>query len=77
LTLDGRCCNVKYVDEIVFQVGVSEESGILIASWDDPSGNGGITTQGQDLRELQDQVEDAVRCHFDPGPNQPVKLERQ
>jgi hypothetical protein len=58
---------VKYVDEILFQVEVSEESGILVASWDDPSGNGGITTQGQDLRELQDQLEDAVRCHFDPG----------
>jgi hypothetical protein len=57
----------KNVNEIVFQVDVSEESGILVASWDDPSGNGGITTQGQDLRELQDQVEDAVRCHFDPG----------
>jgi hypothetical protein len=56
LTISQRCCNVKYLDEIVFQVGVSEESGILIASWDDPSGNGGITTQGQDLRELQDQV---------------------
>ena len=65
------------MDEIVFQVEVSEESGILVASWDDPSGNGGITTQGQDLRELQDQVEDAVRCHFDAGHNPPWKLERQ
>jgi hypothetical protein len=45
---------VKYVDEIVFQVEVFGESGVLIASWDDPSGNGGITTQGLDLRDLQD-----------------------
>ena len=56
---------MKDVDEIVFQVEVSADSGILVASWDAPSGNGGITTQGQDLRELQDQVEDAVRCHLD------------
>jgi hypothetical protein len=37
----------------------------LVASWDAPAGQGGITTQGRDLRELQDQVTDAVRCHFD------------
>ena len=30
-------------------------------------GGGGITTEGKDLRELQDQVTDAVRCHFDAG----------
>jgi len=53
------------VDEIVFQIETCEESGVLVASWDAPTGQGGITTQGRDLRELQDQVTDAVRCHFD------------
>jgi len=50
------------MDEIVFQVEPCEDSGFLVASW---AGElGGITTQGKDLRELQEQVADAVRCHF-------------
>ena len=40
---------------------------MLVASWDAPDAKGGITTQGKDLRELQVQVTDAVRCHFEPG----------
>jgi hypothetical protein len=55
------------VDEIVFQIETCDESGLLVAAWDDPSNRGGITTQGKDLKELQDHVGDAVRCHFDPG----------
>ena len=51
------------MDEIIFQVE-ADDSGVLVASWDAPEG-GGITTQGKDLRDLQDQVTDAVRCHFD------------
>ena len=51
------------MDEIVFQIE-RDDSGMLIAFWDAPEG-GGITTQGQDLKELQEQVKDAVRCHFD------------
>jgi hypothetical protein len=53
------------MDEITFQVSRDEESGWLIASWDDPSGHGGITTQATDLRELQEHVLDATRCHFE------------
>jgi hypothetical protein len=52
------------MDEIVFQIEASD--GVLIASWDAPGG-GGITTEGKDLRELQQQVTDAVHCHFDEG----------
>jgi predicted RNase H-like HicB family nuclease len=52
------------MEEITFNVERDEDSTWLVASWDDPSGKGGITTQGQDLRELQDMVKDAVRCHF-------------
>ena len=53
------------MDEITFEVSRDEESGWLIASWDAPNGSGGITTQGQDLRDLQAQVVDAVAAHFD------------
>jgi hypothetical protein len=44
-----------------------EESGWLAAWWDDPDGAGGITSQGQDLRDLQQQILDAVAVHFDEG----------
>ena len=54
------------MDEITFQVSRCDESGWLVASWDDPRGAGGITTQGKDLRELQDQVMEATQCHFAP-----------
>lgn len=50
------------MDEIVFQIEASD--GVMVASWDAPEG-GGITTQGKDLRDLQEQVTEAVRCHFD------------
>jgi hypothetical protein len=56
---------VEDVDEIVFQVEPCDESGFLVACWDAPAGQGGITTQGRDLRELQEQVADAVRCNFE------------
>ncbi|HTM13415.1 MAG TPA: hypothetical protein VL127_10895 [Bryobacteraceae bacterium] len=41
------------MEEITLQVLRDEQSGWLVASWDDPDGSGGITTQGQDLRDLQ------------------------
>jgi hypothetical protein len=52
-------------EEITFQVKRDEESGILVAWWDDSDGEGGITTQGQDLRDLQQQVTEAGAVHFD------------
>ena len=55
------------MDEITLQVERDEESGWLVASWDAPDGSGGITTQGQDLRDLQQQVTEAVAAHFDEG----------
>ena len=55
------------MEEITFQVSRCEESGWLVASWDDPTGQGGITTQARDLRELQEQVVEATQCHFEPG----------
>jgi hypothetical protein len=55
------------MNEIVFNVERDEESSFLVASWDEPGGNGGITTQGHDLSELQSMVREAVLCHFDEG----------
>lgn len=52
------------MNEITFQVEISE--GWFVASWDDPGG-GGITTQGKDLGDLEEQVADAVRCYFEPA----------
>jgi len=46
------------------QVERDEESGWLVASWDDPNG-GGITTQGHDLGDLQRQISEAVAAYFD------------
>jgi hypothetical protein len=66
--MKGRSCDSMYLtmEEITFQVQRDEESGALVAWWDDPAG-GGITTQGDDLSDLQKQVTDAVACHFDEG----------
>jgi predicted RNase H-like HicB family nuclease len=51
-------------DEITLLVERDGESGWLVASWDAPGDGGGITTQGQDLRELQENIREAIRCHF-------------
>ncbi|HEV1284533.1 MAG TPA: hypothetical protein VNU44_04455 [Bryobacteraceae bacterium] len=55
------------MEEITLQVQCDEQSGQLVAWWDDPSGSGGITTQGEDLRDLQQQIMEAVAVHFDEG----------
>ncbi len=61
------------MEEITLRVERCKDSGWLVATWDAPDGTGGITTQGRDLRDLQDQVQDAVRCHFDAGHG-PTKI---
>ncbi len=53
------------MNEITFQVQRDEESGMLVASWDAPNASGGISTQGQDLGDLQQQILEAVAVHFD------------
>jgi predicted RNase H-like HicB family nuclease len=55
------------MDEITLQVVPDEESGWLVASWEAPGETGGITTQGEDLRDLQQQVTEAVAAYFDDG----------
>jgi len=59
--------NLKRVHEITLQIQRDDESGWLVASWDAPDGMGGITTQGQDLRDLQQQVTEAVAAYFEEG----------
>ena len=50
--------------EITLTVERDEDSGGYVASWDEPQGKGGITTEGKDLTELQVNIRDAVQCHF-------------
>jgi hypothetical protein len=64
LRVAATLCAMKPAPEITFTVERDEESSLLVASWDDPSGQGGITTQGGDLRELQDMVKDAATGYF-------------
>ena len=58
---------VPVMKEITLTVERDEESGGYVASWDDPQGKGGITTQGNNLTELQANIREAVQCHFDSG----------
>ncbi|MGC9973651.1 MAG: hypothetical protein ABSE56_24035 [Bryobacteraceae bacterium] len=55
------------MEGITLQVQRDGQSGWLVAWWDDPDGAGGITTQGRDLRDLQQQIREAVAVHFDEG----------
>jgi hypothetical protein len=50
---------LEAMEEITFQVQRDEQSGLLTAWWDDSSGSGGITTQLQDLRDLQQHITEA------------------
>ena len=53
---------MKCDGEITLTVNAAEEGG-FVATWDDPRG-GGISTQGEDLGELQEMVRDAVEGYF-------------
>jgi len=72
LTEVRRETRVRVMDEITLQIQHDEDSGWLVASWDSPDGSGGITTQGQDLRDLQHQVTEAVAAYFDEGAAPPA-----
>ena len=50
--------------EIAFTVEYDPENAWFSASWDAPEG-GGISTQARALSELEANVIEAVRCHFD------------
>ncbi len=48
--------------EIIFSVEESPEGGYEARSLDYP-----IFTQAETMEELKAMIQDAVRCHFDPG----------
>jgi predicted RNase H-like HicB family nuclease len=52
------------VDQITINVETGAESGTLVASWDDPRG-GGLTTQAENLTELEKNIREAIEAHFD------------
>ncbi len=52
-------------ENLVFAVETDRGSGWLVATWDDPSGHGGITTQAPDLERLIAAIKEAAACHFD------------
>ncbi|HKB89661.1 MAG TPA: hypothetical protein VKC60_03975 [Opitutaceae bacterium] len=61
--------------EITFTVTPCPKTGGFVARWDAPAGQGGITTQGDTLAELQAMIADAVAGYFEDkqGP-QRVRL---
>lgn len=67
LTPPATADSLESVDEITLRVERDSESGWLVASWDAPGGAGGITTQGEDLSDLQQQVSEAVSAYFEEG----------
>ncbi len=54
-------------DEIVFNVTACGETGGYVARWDAGEGQGGITTQGETLAELEEMIADAVTGFFEEG----------
>jgi predicted RNase H-like HicB family nuclease len=58
------------VQEIVFTVTPCPETGGYVARWNDDAHQGGITTQGETLAELEEMISDAISGYFE-GPNRP------
>jgi predicted RNase H-like HicB family nuclease len=54
------------VEEITISVGTCGETGTLVASWDDPGGFGGLTTQAERLSDLERNIREAIAVHFEP-----------
>lgn len=53
------------MNEITFTVSASRDTRKLVAVWNDPVHGGGITTQADSLDQLQREIIEAIRCHFD------------
>ena len=54
------------VEEITISISSCAETGTLIASWDDPRGFGGLTTQAEKLSDLEENIREAIAVHFEP-----------
>jgi len=65
----------RTVDRITINVETCADSGTLVASWDDPRG-GGLTTQANNLSDLEKNIREAVEVYFDAEemPRQIIKL---
>lgn len=50
------------MSELIFIVEEAQEGGYTARALGES-----IFTEGESLKELEDNVRDAVRCHFDPG----------
>jgi len=55
------------VDEITISMSTCEDTGILVAFWDDPAGFGGITTQAERLGDLERNIREGAAVRFEPG----------
>jgi hypothetical protein len=55
------------VDEITITISTCEDTGTLLAWWDDPGGSGGLSTQADQLSDLERNIREAVAVHFEPG----------
>ncbi len=61
------------MESITIAVKNCKETGILIASWNDPNGLGGLTTQAHHLPGLEANILEAIEVHFDPE-EQPKRI---
>lgn len=76
--MSGRRVSARYnhrVEGITIRISACDVTGTLVASWDDPRGFGGLTTQAGTLGDLERNIRDAIAVHFKPDdvPTQ-VKL---
>ncbi len=56
----------RSVEGITVTISTCGETGTLVASWDDPRGFGGLTTQAEKLSELERNIREAIAVHFEP-----------
>jgi hypothetical protein len=61
------------VESITICIRTCDDTGALIASWADPNGQGGLTTEANHLRELGANILEAIEVHFDPH-EQPKRI---
>jgi hypothetical protein len=54
------------VEEITLSIATCAETGMLVASWNDPRGLGGLTTQAEKLSDLEANIREAIAVHFEP-----------
>ncbi len=50
------------MNEIIFIIEEAQEGGFTARALGES-----IFTEGDSIKELQENIRDAVRCHFDPG----------